>query len=114
MNEMQIWLKPDRFKVVGFYPYTSIVQRRILSQSHNFTVKDHDFIQEFGNAIRIKAEELGCRWDNKVVVEIKSNETHDYFEQDSSLFVGYKDGVISIGLSVWQPDKWTAKENLKF
>ena len=110
---MSMWLRADRFKVVGFYPYTSIVQRRICEQSHNCINADHEFLEEFGANIKAKAEKLGARWDNKVVVEIAPDKTNEYYTE-SNLFVGYKDGVICIGLSVWQPDEYTKKYNQTF
>ena len=111
---MNMWLKADCFKVVGFYPYTSIVQKRICEQSHNYKTEDHDFIEDFGTAIQKQAIDLGVLWDNKVVVEIAAKESNGFFTEESNLFVGYKDGRISIGLSVWQPDHWTKQYNQKF
>ena len=110
---IKIWLKAYRFKVVGFYPYTSIVQRKICEQSYNHKTEDHDFIEDFGRNIQSKAMELGVSWDNKVVVEIAPEvTTPEYIE--SNLFVGYKDGIICIGLSVYQPDSYTKQYNQKF
>jgi len=112
-REIMLWLKPENFKVVGFYPYTSIVTNRILSQGHNHKTPEHDFVEEFGSAIKMKAEDLKCPWDNKVVCEIALID-HMKNSNNSNLFIGYKDGIISIGLGIWQPDSWTAKENKKF
>jgi hypothetical protein len=115
MNHYKIWLQAKDFNIVAFYPYTSIVSTTILEQNHNYKTDEHDFIQAFADKIWKKAEALGCRWDNKIVVELsldKSN--HDTFRIDSNIFVGWYDGKISIGLGIWQPDSWTKESNIKF
>ena len=35
MKEYKLWLNSEKFKVVGFYPYTSGVEKRLLSQNMN-------------------------------------------------------------------------------
>lgn len=108
------WLKPENFKVVGFYPYTSSTINRIYTQSHNCKTEEHDFLTEFGNAILDKAIELGCSKDNKIVVEIEFVTSIGDFRKTSNLFVGFYDGIINIGLGVYQPDEYTQKYNQFF
>ena len=114
MKNYNIWLKADYFDIIAFYPYTSIVHMRLLEQNHNYKTEEHDFIQSFADEIWVKAEELGCKRDNKIVVEIKSKVLKDCFNINSSLFVGWHDGQISIGLSMYQPDSWTKENNINF
>lgn len=103
----KLWLQAERYDIVAFYPYTSVVSTRILEQSHNRKTEEHDFIQKFADDIQNKAEKLGCVWDNKVVVEIQLRDLTKIDKdqcKDSNLFVGYYNGKISIGLGVWLPD----------
>lgn len=113
MDDLKFLLERD-FKVVGFYPYTSIVSNRIIGQSHNHEVKMHHELNTFGSKVKTSAIDLGCVWDNKVVVEIELLSNLIGNETKSNLFVGFKDNLISIGLSVFQPDDFTKKYNLKF
>ncbi len=114
MKDLKIWLKPESFNVVGFYPYTSIVTCRILTKELFIKSKNDEFIQKFANEIEAKAIALGCRMDNKVVIEIEYINTFGNFTKQSNLFVGYKDCTIAIGLGIWQPDSWTAEHNKRF
>lgn len=104
MNPYEMWLQPENFTVVAFYPYTSIVTCPLLEQSHNYKSSSHEFLKEFGEKIKQMVLEKGVIWDNKVVVEIKP---YTKIEEavNSNLFVGFKDGLIRIGLGVWMVDK---------
>ena len=114
MKHAQFWMKPENFKVVGFYPYTSSVTNRIWEQSHNYKVQFHDEISAFGQAVEAMAVEIGCRWDNKVVVELEFKGSDRFFNKHSNLFVGWYDGKWSIGMGVFQPDSYTQKYNQVF
>jgi len=112
-STLSLWLKPENFKIVAFYPYTSIICNKILGQDHNYKTEEHDFVQAFADAIALKAKEIGIRMDNKVVIElqfIKSVMPNPC----SNIFVGYKDNLRHIGLGVWQPDEYTKESNQKF
>lgn len=105
MEKYKFWLKPENFKVVAFYPYTSGTERKILTQSHNYKTEESDFLDTFGNAIKEMVLEKGCYWDNKVVVELEFISKHTKPVKTSNIFVGYYDNIWSIGLDVWQ-DEW--------
>ena len=115
MEEIKYWLKPENFEVVAYYPYTSIINLRFLSQSHNYKTVEHEMLNEFGNKIKEMAINKGCRWDNKVVVELKYKNTmlvENSFT--SNIFVGFKDGLIHVGLGYYQPDSYTKEHNVIF
>ena len=114
MREYILWLKSTNFEVAAFYPYTSIVCNRILSQDHNYKSDEHDFLEKFGNEVLEMIVQKGLKIDNKIVVELKSKISNDFFCFKSNIFVGFKDGCISVGLGVWQPDAFTKKNNVKF
>ena len=101
MKPYEIWLQPDKFEVVAFYPYTSNVICTFLEQSCSYKTPEHEFLEEFGEKIKEMAIAKGAKWDNKVVVEIKYklNDVATEFVINN-LFVGFKDGVIKAGLGV--------------
>ena len=107
--ELPTWIKSTGFKVVAFYPYTSRTRKRLFEQDHNYENEYHDALEQFGEEIKELALKEGVRWDNKVVVEIQSN------DGKVKLFVGFYDGIISIGLELNQ-DEWLEKNkcNLYF
>lgn len=108
--ELPSWIKPSNFKVTAFYPYTSRTRQRLFEQDHNYENEFHDALEQFGSAIKEMAlQEIGVKWDNKVVVEIQSI-AKEGNPRDTTLFVGFYDGVISIGLSMNQDD-WLEKNN---
>lgn len=106
MEHYEMWLQADRFDIVAFYPYTSIIMNALIEQSYNYKTPQHEFLEEFGAKIKEMAIAKGARWDNKVVVEIRykcPNPNGEFVM--SNLFVGFKDGIIRIGIGVWMPDK---------
>ena len=106
LHTLEFLFRSERFKIVAFYPYTSIVQDRLIEEDTG----SETFFTKFANDIKSRAIELGCQWDNKVVVEIQPIGK----EQVSSLFIGYKDCIICAGLSLWQPDSYTKQFNKYF
>ena len=108
LDTLEFLFKSDRFRIVGFYPYTSIVQDRIIEEDSGTDT----FFIKFANEIKNKAIELGCQWDNKVVVEIQPTDKNS--TKISNLFIGYKDCIICAGLSVYQPDNYTKQYNKIF
>jgi len=81
-------------KLVRFYKYPSWVMKELFVQNHNYKTAYHDNLEEFGNLIQTKAIEQGANWDNKVVVEL-------LLDDKTTIFVGFKDGLIKIGLGVY-------------
>lgn len=108
LHTLEFLFKSDRFRIVAFYPYTSIVQDRIIEED----IGTNTFFITFANDIKSKAIKLGCQWDNKVVIEIQPTDKNS--TKISSLFIGYKDCIICAGLSVYQPDNYTKKYNQIF
>ncbi len=104
-------------QIVGFYPYETMVLQEIIEISTNEKLPTFDqVIFEFSEKIKQKAIDLGCAWENKVVVEIlcSTNKSTGYFQKDSSLFIGWFDNKISIGISIWQVSKSTQERNIYF
>lgn len=105
MKPFLFWLRPERFVPVKFYPYTSIVTHVLYESRQKVTTSEHFYVQHFAKVIKEKVKEMGMEWDNKVVVEIASiNMANDPAYKTSTLFIGYKDGRITIGLGVWKTD----------
>lgn len=116
MREFKLWLNPDDFRPVAFYPYTSGTANRILSQNHNYKTECHDFLEDFGNKVKkmIKDLDVGICWDNKVVVELEYHPKHDMRTdigfKSAHIFIGCYDRLWSIGMAMWQ-DPWLEKSN---
>lgn len=108
---INFWMKSENYKVVGFYPYTSGVENKFLSQNFNYKTDEHDFLETFCNSVKEMAIAKGCIWDNKVVVELEPISTNHNHVKASNIFVGYYDNVWSVGLGVWQDD-WLEKYGL--
>lgn len=112
-NEHELWLDAKQFRPVAFYPYTSGVSNKILSQNYNYKTDCHDFLNTFGNRVKAMIEDLNIHWDNKVVVELQYNPTNlreDIRFKSANIFVGWYDGIWSIGMAMWQ-DPWLEKRN---
>jgi hypothetical protein len=98
--------KADKYKIVGFYRYTSVVQDRILTQNHNYKQDTDAYLDEFYNEILRRALVIGCQDDNKIVFELAIAATNPKCNTKSSnLFIGKYDGKVSLGLSVYS-DNW--------
>ena len=82
--------------VTGFYPYTSVVQNRILEENNN-SIGDLPLNRLFDDYMTV-AVQLGCIKDNKVVIEITNILTKQ------KLYIGKYDGTVSLGMSVYQHD----------
>ena len=108
MKDYKFWLNSNKYKVVGFYPYTSGVDFKLLSQSFNMKTEEHDFLEKFCNEIKNMALAKGVIWDNKVVIEIQPILSRNDRIKASNVFVGCYDGIWSVGLGVWQ-DEWLEK-----
>ena len=107
------------FKVVEYFPYTSIVTMRIVEQ-HDLSVFN-GWLDSLWNSIeKYLWDEHKIMPDNKVAVRLSvkpdvfstRNPSNDFLL--GSVYVGCKDGKVSIGFGVWQPDDWTKKHNIKF
>ena len=102
MDDLVYLIRNAKFKIIAFYPYTSYTCDNLLHQSFNFKTPESELLQVFWDKMWLQAEELGCQFDNKIVLEIKPIVNS---RKSSSLFLGNKDGLISLGLSMSQ-DKW--------
>lgn len=110
-DETELWLRAEEFRPVAFYPYTSGTSNRILAQNHNYKTECHDFLEKFGERVQKMIESLDIRWDNKVVVELQycpKGLRTDIGFKSTNIFVGYYDGIWSIGMAMWQ-DPWLEK-----
>jgi hypothetical protein len=113
MREFKSEFNPNHWTVVGFYPYTSLVNVTIMTQQHNYKNEDHDFLEFIGNHFKDKAIGLGCNWDNKVVVQIVyTQKTISNHSEKAFLYIGRKDGIWSLGLGVVH-DAWIG-HNIKY
>lgn len=110
------WLKVENLKIVKFFPYTTVVTNRILSQNHNYKTDCHDFLDYLWLGLEVKAKELGIALDNKIAFkcDIIYNPLGDLFEEHSSIYIGKYDGIVNIGFGVYQPDRYTKQYNKTF
>ena len=111
----------ENFKIVEYFPYTSIVTLRVVNTSPNYETPFDKWLNDLWNNIeRYLDREYNIMPDNKVAVklvvkpEIYANRKPNNDFLDGCIYVGRKDGVVSIGFGVWQPDDWTKKHNKKF
>lgn len=114
---LQDTLTLDRFDIVEYYPYTSIVYLRIVESDRD----GHSPFDEWLNALwdeisKCLREEKNIWPDNKVAVKLvpKDPKLDANAYLNSALYVGYKDNVVSIGMGVWQPEEYTKKNNKTF
>lgn len=111
MSEFKAFFHKEDWQVTGFYPYTSCVAIRICKQDHNYKTKDHDFLEDLWKYFWEKAEALGCKDDNKIVLQITfPNKVMLY---PPVLYIGKYDGQVSLGLSLHQ-DEWLKDRNKSF
>ena len=111
----------ENFKIVEYFPYTSIVTLRVVNTSPNYETPFDEWLNSLWREIEKWLEkEIGIMPDNKVAVklvvkpEVYANREQSNDFLDGCIYVGRKDGVVSIGFGVWQPDDWTKKHNKKF
>jgi hypothetical protein len=111
----------ENFKIVEYFPYTSIVTLRVVNTRPNYETPFDEWLNSLWKEIEKWLEkEKGIMPDNKVAVKLVVKD--DVFSQrhpsndflDGAIYVGYKDNIVSIGFGVWQPDDWTKKYNKKF
>lgn len=105
--------------IVAYYPYTTFVQNRLFDvEERTISIREYseeeEIIINFCNAIMNKAIQAGCKWDNKVAVEISFNNGVGEYSRFGNLFVGHADLTWAIGLSIWQPDSYTQQYNQFF
>ena len=112
-------LNLENFKVVEYFPYTSIVTMRVVEQ-HDLGVFNGWLDSLWDSIEKYLWDEHKIMPDNKVAVRLSvkpevfssRNPSNDFLL--GSVYVGRKDGKVSIGFGVWQPDDWTKKYNRKF
>ena len=111
----------ENFKIVEYFPYTSIVTLRVVNTGLNYETPFDEWLNDLWNNIeRYLEREHNIMPDNKVAVKLvvrpekyaNRKPNNDFL--DGCIYVGRKDGVVSIGFGVWQPDDWTKKYNKKF
>jgi len=102
---LQMLLEAVDFEFISFFYYPSATRVRLLEQSHNGKTPEHDLLEEFGEKLLNKFEEVtGHRRDNKIIIEFKPiNKVKSYYH--STLFLGWHDGKFSIGLEGFNYDK---------
>ena len=101
--------------VEAFYPYTSIVTMRIAETNINYSKDTDELLQELLAKVRTALEEQlpQARWDNKVVIAFKAKAGFTApYEEASTLYLGWKDNLIHLGLGMYQPDTYTWKYNI--
>jgi hypothetical protein len=104
----------NNWTLTAFYPYTSIVSCRILEQNFNYKTEEHDFLHAVGNKVKSLALQHGLDWDNKVVVQLTEKSHIAGMNQiPAVIYVGFKDGLVSIGLGMYQ-DAWLTDKNKYF
>ena len=114
---LQDTLTLDNFKIVEYYPYTTIVNLRIVeSDRHGHSPFDEWLNSLWDEISKWLRDEKNIWPDNKVAVKLvpKDPKLDANAYLNSALYVGYKDNVVSIGLGVWQPDNYTKKYNKTF
>jgi hypothetical protein len=119
---LQDTLTLDNFKIVEYYPYTSIVNLRIVESDRDGHSPFDEWLNSLWNEISTWLEkEKKIYRVNKTAVKLvpkdsawKDRNDYDNFIFNSALYVGYKDNVVSIGMGVWQPDSYTKKYNKTF
>ena len=111
--EYSAWLQIESLKIVGFFPYTTVVTHRILSQNHNYKTDCHDFLNDLWLELLVKAEELNVALDNKIAFkcEIINSWSGLGFCENSPIYIGKYDGVIHIGFGIYQPNNYTKQYN---
>jgi sulfatase maturation enzyme AslB (radical SAM superfamily) len=109
------WLKAKNLKIVVFYPYTTSVTHRILTQNFNYKTEEHDFLEALWNELAAKAEEMGIALDNKIAFKcVFVGESNVNFEEQSPIYIGRYDGNVHVGFGVYQKDSWTWTCNRTF
>ena len=110
MKDFITFNKANKYKIVAFYRYTSVVQDRILEQNHNYKQKTDAYLDEFYNEILKRALIIGCQDDNKIVFELAiANNNPKLNTKSSNLFIGKYDGKVALGLTVYSDD-WIKPE----
>lgn len=110
------WLKIENLKIVKFFPYTTAVSHRILSQNHNYKTDCHDFLNYLWLGLEVKAKELGIHLDNKIAFKCEFYEPNVgvMFKEQSAIYIGKYNGIIHVGFGVFQNDEYTQNFNKTF
>ena len=114
---LQDTLTLDKFDIVEYYPYTSIVNLRIVESDRNGHSPFDEWLNSLWDEISKWLRVEKNIWpDNKVAVKLvpKDPKLDANAFLNTALFVGYKDNVVSIGMGVWQPEEYTKKYNRTF
>lgn len=111
MNEYNYWLRLENLQPIKFYPYTSRVINRVLTQNHNYKTEEADFLEDLGNKLKTVIVSQGIYWDNKVVIECKLTNTAQK-STCGNIFIGKYDNLWSVGFGVMSDD-WINPIELK-
>jgi len=114
---LQDTLTLDRFDIVEYYPYTSVVYLRIVESDRDGHSPFDEWLNSLWDEILKWLKVEKNIWpDNKVAVKLvpKDPKLDANAFLNSALYVGYKDNVVSIGMGVWQPEEYTKKYNRTF
>lgn len=113
IKNIENFLKLDNFDIVAFYPYTSVVIGRILEQNHNYETEEANLLTSFFNEVLKEFPKYNIKNDNKIVVELrlKKDNFAVNFIKVGSIFLGYYDNKITLGIGVYQLDNYTQKYN---
>ena len=86
----------NSFDVLEFYPYPSFVQEKIAVYNEIENLGEKHIMQLFDDLFEIaKSKNDKVYINNKIVMKIRGRRT------GTILYIGYKDGVYSIGLSMY-------------
>lgn len=94
---MTLYYSDDKFEVLTFYPYLSVVLHRLSEYTELFGKKDGDpHVKQLFDGILKKAEAMTGKhlMDNKIAFKVR------YVPTDTILYIGYKENTWSVGLSV--------------
>lgn len=114
---LQDTLTLDRFDIVEYYPYTSVVYLRIVESDRDGRSPFDEWLNSLWDEIsKWLRVEKNIEPDNKVAVKLvpKNPKLDANAFLNSALYVGYKDNVVSIGMGVWQPGEYTKEYNRTF
>ena len=86
----------DSFDVLEFYPYASFIQEQIVVYNELEKLGENHVKQLFDDLFEIaKSKNDKVYIDNKIAMKIRGCNT------GTILYIGYKDGIYSIGLSMY-------------
>ena len=98
-KDMTLYYSDDKFEVLAFYPYPSVVLYRLSEYTELFGKKNSNrHVKQLFDGILKKAETMKGKhlMDNKIAFKVL------YVPTNTIIYIGYKDNTWSVGLSVNQ------------